>query len=332
MGQSASSPAPLPFPPKDAVRDVIIVGSGPAGYTAALYCARANLQPLMFEGDIPHIPGGQLMITTEVENYPGFPDGVAGPDLMEKLKAQAARFGTELVQKSVSRIDFSKRPFRVEADDEVRFGKAIIVATGATARWLGVDNEDEARNRGASACATCDGALFRGRELVVVGGGDTAMEEATFLTRFATKVTLVHRRDSLRASKVMADRAAKNPKIAFKWNSVVEKYLFDDKKYVNGVVLKDVKTGKTENFPCGGVFVAIGHKPNTELFHGVLDTDENGYLKTKGGPKGATMTNVTGVFACGDVQDSYYRQAVTAAGSGCQAAIDVERWLEAVGH
>ncbi len=332
MGQTGSSPPPAPFPPVDAVRNVIIIGSGPAGYTAALYTSRANLQPLMFEGDVPNIPGGQLMITTEVENYPGFPKGVTGPELMDQFKAQAARFGTEIISKNVTRVDFSKRPFEVEADGEIRRAKTVIVATGATAKWLDVPNEEQAKNRGASACATCDGALFRGKELVVVGGGDTAMEEAMFLTRFASKVTLVHRRDHLRASKVMQDRALKNPKIAFRWNSKVEKYLFDEQKFVSGVVLKDTVTGKTEDFACGGMFVAIGHEPNTSLFKGVLDMHDSGYLRTKSGATGATSTNIPGVFACGDVQDSYYRQAITAAGSGCQAAIDAERWLESEGH
>ncbi|MEW5848505.1 MAG: thioredoxin-disulfide reductase [Myxococcota bacterium] len=332
MGQSSSSPAPLAHPPKDAVRNVIIIGSGPAGYTAALYTSRANLQPLMFEGDVPNIPGGQLMITTDVENYPGFPKGISGPELMENFKAQALRFGTEIISKNVTRVDFSKRPFRVEADDEVRYAKSIIIATGANAQWLGVEGEDKAQNRGASACATCDGALFRGKDLLVVGGGDTAMEEASFLTRFATKVTVVHRRDTLRASKVMQDRAKANPKIAFMWDTVITRYLFDDQGFVNGVQIKNVKSGESKDLPTGGVFVAIGHKPNTELFKGVLDMDASGYLKTRGGAKGATMTNISGVFACGDVQDSYYRQAITAAGSGCQAAIDAERWLEAEGH
>lgn len=332
MGQTGSSPAPTPHPAKDAVRNVIIIGSGPAGYTAALYAARANLQPLMFEGDVPNIPGGQLMITTEVENYPGFPKGVTGPDLMEHFKQQAERFGTEIITKNVTGVDFSSRPFKVEADGETRKGQTVIIATGATAKWLGAEGEQEAMNKGASACATCDGALFRGRDLVVIGGGDTAMEEAQFLTRFATKVTVMHRRDSLRASKVMQDRAKANPKIEFMWDTVVERYLFDDKKFVRGVAIKNLKTGEARDFAAGGVFVAIGHKPNTELFTNVLDMDELGYLKTNGGARGATATKIPGVFACGDVQDSYYRQAITAAGSGCQAAIDAERWLESEGH
>lgn len=333
MGQTGSTPASeRSFPPADAVRTVIIIGSGPAGYTAALYASRANLQPLMFEGDVPNLPGGQLMITTDVENYPGFPKGVAGPELMELFKAQALRFGTEMLTRNVTRVDFSARPFKVYSDNEVRLARSVIIATGATAKWLGVDNESEAMNRGASACATCDGALFRGRELVVVGGGDTAMEEAMFLTRFASKVTVIHRRDSLRASKVMVDRAQANPKITFLWDTVVERYLFDAEKFVNGVRIRNLKTGAQSDFACGGVFVAIGHKPNTELFKGLLDMDENGYLVTKGGARNATATKIPGVFACGDVQDSWYRQAVTAAGSGCAASIDAERWLEAEGH
>jgi thioredoxin reductase (NADPH) len=331
MGQTGHSPPPEAFPSQDAVRNIIIVGSGPAGYTAALYSSRANLQPLLFEGDLPNIPGGQLMITTEVENYPGFPKGVTGPELMEHFRVQALRFGTEIITRNVTKIDFSSRPFVVDADGEIRRARAVIVATGANARWLGVPGEDKAQNRGASACATCDGALFRGRELVVVGGGDTAMEEALFLTRFATMVHVVHRRDSLRASKVMQERAFKNPKIAFIWNAMVERYLFDSQDFVNGVELRDTVTGHQRIFPTGGVFVAIGHKPNTELFKGYLDLDENGYLKTRGGSKGATYTKIPGVFACGDVQDSHYRQAVTAAGSGCQAAMDAERWLDAQG-
>jgi thioredoxin reductase (NADPH) len=332
MGQTMHTTTDAASLPVDTVRDVIIVGSGPAGFTAAIYAARANLRPLMYEGDIPNTPGGQLTTTTEVENFPGFPQGVSGPDLMEALRQQALRFGTEMVQKNVTRVDLSRRPFRVEADDEVRHARSLIIATGATAQWLGATDEDRAKNHGASACATCDGAFFKGQEVVVVGGGDTAMEEAMFLTRFATKVTVVHRRDSLRASKTMQDRAKANPKVAFRWNAVVERYLLDGKGYVRGVTLRDTRTGEATDLPCQGVFVAVGHKPNTEVFKGILDLDEQGYVKTRGGSRGASATSVPGVFACGDVQDSYYRQAITAAGSGCQAAMDAERFLEAEGH
>jgi thioredoxin reductase (NADPH) len=308
-------------------RNVIIIGSGPAGYTAAIYTSRANLEPLMFEGDEYAKPpepqvGGQLMITSEVENYPGFPEGVEGPDLMEKLRRQAQRFNTECVQKVVTKVDFSKRPFRVWVGDEVHEAKSIIVATGARAKYLGLPSELKFANRGVSACATCDGALFRGKELVVVGGGDSAMEEGHFLTRFASKVTLVHRREEFRASKIMIKRMQDNPKVAWQLNKTVEEIYGDDR--VRGVKLKDARDGKVTEFRTDGVFMAIGHEPNTKVFGGQLELDEKGYVKLKR----FTYTSVEGVFAAGDVSDSRYRQAVTAAGTGCAAAIDCERWLE----
>ena len=315
-----------------AVRNVIIIGSGPAGWTAALYSARANLQPLLFEGDLPNLPGGQLMITTEVENYPGFPKGIAGPELMDAFRAQAARFGTEIVTENVTRVDFSGSRLVVETAGARHEARSVIIATGANAKWLGVPGEAEAMNRGASACATCDGALFKGRELAVIGGGDTAMEEGLFLTRFASSVSVIHRRDRLRASKVMAERAQKNSKLRFVWNREVVHYLFDEEKFVSGLRLRDVKSGVESDFHCGGVFVAIGHVPNTEIFRGVLEMDELGYLKTRLSPRAMTATAIPGVFVCGDAQDSYYRQAITAAGSGCSAAIDAERYLDALGH
>ncbi len=305
------------------VRDVVIIGSGPAGYTAALYTARANLEPLVLKG---LDAGGQLMLTTEVENYPGFADGIMGPELMDQMEKQASRFGAEILPVHVTEVDLSSRPFLVKAGDQEWHAKTLIVSTGATARWLGVPGEERLRGRGVSACATCDGFFFRDRELVVVGGGDTAMEEATFLTKFASKVTIVHRRDEFRASKVMQDRAMANPKIEVIWDSVIEEIVGEGA--VTGVRLRNVKTDETRELATDGVFMAIGHDPTTTLFRGVLDTDDEGYLKVQ---EPRTSTNVPGVFAAGDVTDRVYRQAVTAAGQGCKAAIDAERFLEAQG-
>ncbi len=306
-------------------RELIIIGGGPAGYTAALYAARANLAPLVIEG---FNWGGQLMVTSDVENYPGYPDGVMGPEMMAEFRRQAERFGTEFVTDDVTRVDFSEQPLRVWVENEEYRAHAVIVATGATARWLGLPNEKHFQGRGLSACATCDGAFFKERELVVVGGGDSAMEEANFLTRYATKVTLVHRRDEFRASQIMIDRARANPKIEFIVNAVVEDIVGDGK--VEGVVLRDTVTGQTSELKTDGVFVAIGHDPNTALFVDQLDHDDAGYLVTK---PHSTETNIPGVFAAGDVQDHIYRQAVTAAGSGCMAALDAERYLAALeGH
>lgn len=312
------------------MENVIIIGSGPAGYTAALYASRANLEPLVFEGEPSKdiLPGGQLMTTTEVENYPGYPEGVTGPQMMEEFKKQAERFGTRCLWKTVTKIDFDGPPFKVYSNDEQWETKSIIVATGATAKYLGIESEQRLMNLGVSACATCDGALprFRDKPLIVVGGGDTAMEEGLFLTKFASQVHIVHRRDELRASKIMADRAIAHDKVTIEWNSVVDEVLGDEKNGVTGVRLKDVKSGETRELECTGYFAAIGHKPNTDLFVDVLTMDETGYLITK---PDTTYTNLEGIFAAGDVQDSTYRQAVTAAGSGCMAAIDCQRWLEA---
>ena len=306
-------------------RDVLIIGSGPAGHTAALYAARANLKPLVLEGEPSSTsdqPGGQLMLTTDVENYPGFVDGVQGPELMTIFKEQAARFGAEYVTVKANKVDFSARPFSVWADDEEYRAKAVIIATGARSLMLGLESERRLLGYGLSTCATCDGFFHRGENIAVIGGGDSAIEEAIFLTRFAEKVTVVHRRDALRASKIMQDRAFANGKIEFHWNAVVDEVLGDGK--VSGIRLRDVHSGETSDLAVTGVFVAIGHVPNTDVFRGQIDMDENGYINTLDG----TRTNVEGVFAAGDVQDHVYRQAITAAGSGCMAAIDSERWLE----
>jgi len=302
---------------------LLIIGSGPAGYTAAIYTARAGLAPVMLAG---LEFGGQLMITTDVENYPGYPEGVTGPALMGDLQKQAERFGTVVHTEDATRIDFSKRPFSVATDEKRFTAEAVIVATGASARWLGLESETRLVNRGVSACATCDGALFRDKPMVVVGGGDTAMEEALFLTRFATKVTVVHRRDALRASRIMQERALGHEKIEFVWNAVVEEVLGEE--YVTGVRVRDRKTNAVKDLEAEAMFVAIGHQPNTDLFWGQLSLDQTGYLCVA---PGGTSTSVEGVFACGDVADKTYRQAITAAGTGCMAAIDSERWLAGQG-
>jgi thioredoxin reductase (NADPH) len=298
---------------------VVIVGSGPAGYTAAIYAARAELAPVVVAG---LQFGGQLMLTTDVENYPGFPEGVTGPALMEMFQKQAERFGTQVWLEDATRIDVSKRPFRIETAERSLEADALILAMGASAKWLGLESETRLQNKGVSACATCDGALFRGKPMAVVGGGDTALEEALFLTRFATKVTLIHRRSELRASKIMQERARANPKIEFAWNSAVEEVLGED--FVTGVRLRDVKTEETRTLGVEALFVAIGHEPNTALVRGQIALDPVGYVKVE---RGTTRTSVEGVFACGDAMDPVYRQAVTAAGTGCMAAIDAERWL-----
>ncbi len=298
---------------------MIIVGSGPAGLTAAVYAARASLQPLLIEGIEA---GGQLMLTTDVENYPGFPDGVMGPEMMELFRKQAERFGTRILRSDVTKVDFSKRPFKIWVGDEVHETEAVIISTGASARWLGVPGEEKLRGHGVSACATCDGFFFRDREIVVVGGGDSALEEALFLTKFASKVTIIHRRDEFRASKIMAERVFAHDKIKIRWNNVVEEILGDDA--VTGVLLRDVVKDETEELSVDGAFIAIGHTPNTSVFDGQLSLDAKGYLETFEN----TSTSVAGVFAAGDVVDFTYRQAVTAAGMGCEAALDAERWLE----
>ena len=311
------------------IRNVIIIGSGPAGYTAALYTARANLEPLMIEG---RQPGGQLMITTDVENFPGFPEGIMGPELMQRFRDQTVRFGTQIETGWVTDVDFdSGSPFTVRTEDAEYRARTVIISTGATARLLGLPDEEPSdagpgfMGHGLSACATCDGFFFREKEVLVVGGGDSAMEEATFLTRFCSKVTVVHRREELRASKIMQDRALANDKIEFMWNSELTGYLGKPGEQLTGVRVRDTKTGDERDVETGGVFLAIGHVPNTQIFQGKLQMDDAGYLVTK---PGMAATEVPGVYACGDVQDSYYRQAITAAGSGCMAAIEAERWLE----
>jgi thioredoxin reductase (NADPH) len=317
------------------IRNVVIVGSGPAGLTAAIYTARANLEPLMVEGEPSSTsdqPGGQLMLTTDVENFPGFPDGIMGPELMANFRSQAVRFGAEIVTAKVSRVDLSSRPFGIwVGDPEVAEpsyrARAVIVATGASALMLGLESERRLLGHGLSTCATCDGFFFRDQDIAVVGGGDSALEEAMFLTRFARSVTLIHRRKELRASKIMQDRAFTNDKIRFLWDTVVEDIIGESK--VEGVRVRNVETDEVSDLPLTGVFVAIGHRPTTDLFEGQLPLKDNGYLVTEGG---SSRTAVEGVFACGDVQDDWYRQAITAAGSGCMAAIDAERWLEAQGH
>lgn len=310
------------------IEKVAIIGSGPAGYTAAIYAARANLTPVMFAGgpaenDPQRVPGGQLMITNDVENYPGFPESITGPELMERFQKQAERFGTRIHMENVISVDFSKRPFHLRGESKEVWSQTVIIATGASAKWLNVKGEETYKNRGVSACATCDGFFFKDQDVLVVGGGDTAMEEATYLSKICKTVTLVHRRDTLRASKIMQERAKANPKIRFLWHSVVEEVV-GDAKGMTGAQVRHVQSNALTFVPAQGLFVAIGHVPNTHLFSGKLELHENGYLKTV---PGSTRTSAPGVFACGDVQDHFYRQAVTAAGTGCMAAIDAERWM-----
>ena len=304
------------------IHKTIIIGSGPAGLTAAIYAARANLSPIVFEGNQP---GGQLTITTDVENYPGFPDGILGPEMMDLFRKQAQKFGAECFYKHVSKVDFSNSPFKVYVQEEEYLAESVIISTGASARMLGLDAEKELMGYGISTCATCDGYFFKDKEIVVVGGGDSAMEEASFLTKFASKVTLIHRREEFRASKIMIDRVLDNPKIEIIKNAVVADIFGSQKDGVSSILLKDTINGKERNFDCEGVFYGIGHKPNTDQFKGVINLNEQGYIVTN---PGSTFTNVDGVFACGDVQDDHYRQAITAAGSGCMAAIDAEKYLE----
>jgi thioredoxin reductase (NADPH) len=312
------------------VRDVIIVGSGPAGLTAAIYTARANLAPLVIEGEPSSTsdqPGGQLMLTTDVENYPGFPEGIMGPELMSNFRSQAARFGAEFLTAKVTKVDLSARPFGVWVGDDEYRSNTVIVSTGARSLMLGLPDEERLIGHGVSTCATCDGFFFRDQEIAVIGGGDSALEEANFLTRFASKVTIIHRRDELRASKIMQDRAFANPKIEFLWNSQVTAITGDAK--LESITIENTESGATTEMALSGLFIAIGHRPNTDLFSGQLELKDNGYLVTQ---PDSSRTAIEGVFACGDVQDDYYRQAITASGSGCMAAIDAERWLEAQGH
>ena len=305
-------------------RKVIIIGSGPAGLTAATYAARANLEPLVFEGSQP---GGQLTITTDVENYPGFPDGILGPDLMDKFRDQAKRFGAECHFKHVTKVDLSDRPFKVWVANETYTSDTIIIATGATARLLGLESETRLMGHGVSACATCDGFFFKDKKVLVIGGGDSAMEEANFLTKFAAEVQIVHRRDALRASKIMQDRIMNNPRITIQWNTILEDIEGNEADGVSGVSLRDTRTDEVRQEPCDGVFLAIGHVPNTELFDAVLDLDDQKYIRTV---DASSRTSIAGVFACGDVQDHVYRQAITAAGTGCMAAMDAEKYLESL--
>lgn len=309
----------------DIIRNVVIIGSGPAGHTAAIYAARANLEPFMFEGySMGGAAGGQLTTTTEVENYPGFPEGISGPELMELFKKQAARFGTEMVQEDVHEVDFSKRPFKIKSDKREVLAKSVIISTGATAKRMGVPSEEKLWNNGMSACAVCDGALpfFRNQPLMVIGGGDTAVEEASFLTKFGSVVYMVHRRDELRASKIMQKHAFDNPKIEILWDSILDDAIGD--QFVTGARLKNVKTDEINEVEVAGIFYGIGHTPNTKIFEGQIDLEETGYIKVK---PGTQATNVDGIFAAGDVHDHKYRQAVTAAGTGCAAALEAERWL-----
>lgn len=309
--------------PDQKVENVIIIGSGPSGLTAAIYASRANLEPLMIEGEES---GGQLMTTTEVENFPGFEHGITGPDLIAVMRKQAERFGTRFITRNVTKVDFSQRPFKMWIGDKLHLAKTVIISTGAKAKYLGLETEKKYYNRGVSACATCDGAFFKNQEIAVVGGGDTAMEEAQFLTRFASKVIVIHRRDTFRASKIMVERVMKNPKIEVMWDTEVVEVVGDGKS-MTGAMIKSTKDNSAPRLlPVTGLFLAIGHKPNTELFNGILDMNETGYLITQ---PGSTYTNIPGVFAAGDVQDHVYRQAITAAGTGCMASMDAERWLEA---
>ena len=303
-------------------RKVIIIGSGPAGLTAAIYSARANLNPLVFEGSQP---GGQLTITTHVENYPGFPNGILGPEMMDEFRKQAQKFGAECLFQTVDKVDLSKKPFTVWANDKKYHSESIIISTGASARLLGLESEKVLMGNGVSACATCDGFFFKDKKVVVVGGGDSAMEEATFLTKFASEVTIIHRRDEFRASKIMLDRAINNPKISIKYNSIVRNIIGTKESGVESIEIQDVISNNSSFFKCDGVFMAIGHIPNTKIFNDSLNLDDSGYIKTM---PDSTHTNIQGVFACGDVQDNTYKQAVTAAGSGCMAALDAEKWLE----